>query len=136
MAGNEERREVARRLRECCGGWSSGECYYAIIGALGLPDTSRDDGGNALYSALADLIKPSGYECVPGECPLNVCHDNDRIDREALLELADECSLVAWYYENAAPFAQGEEVRALFKELHVRERGIADRIRRALGVER
>lgn len=49
---------MARRLRGLRGGWSSGECYYAIIGALGLPDTSRDDGGNALYSALADLIEP------------------------------------------------------------------------------
>ena len=93
MATDDERREVAERLRECRGGWSSGECYYAIIHALGLPDTSRDDGGSALYAALADLIdpdEPSGHECVPGECPLNVRHDNDFIDREALLALADK----------------------------------------------
>ena len=44
---------------------------------------------SVLLVELADLIKPSGHECVPGECPLNVCHDNDRIDRDALLALAD-----------------------------------------------
>jgi hypothetical protein len=71
MPTDTERREVARRLRECRGGWSSGECYYTIIHALGLPDTSREDGGAALYARLADLIEPS-------------------CDREALLALADE----------------------------------------------
>ena len=71
MITDDERREVARRLRKCRGGWSSGECYYTIIHALGLPDTSREDGGHALYSALADLIEPS-------------------CDRDALLALADE----------------------------------------------
>ena len=55
---DDERREVARRLRECRGGWSSGECYYTIIHALGLPDTSREDGGAALYARLADLMEP------------------------------------------------------------------------------
>lgn len=59
MATDDERREVARRLRGCRGGWSSGECYYAIIHALGLSDTSREDGGAALYAHLADLIEPS-----------------------------------------------------------------------------
>lgn len=58
MATDDERREVAQRLRECRGGWSSGECYYTIIHALGLPDTSREDGSHALYAALADLIDP------------------------------------------------------------------------------
>ena len=59
MATDDERREVARRLRGCREGWSSGECYYAIIHALGLSDTSREDGGAALYAHLADLIEPS-----------------------------------------------------------------------------
>lgn len=58
MTTNEERRKVAQMLRECRGGWSSGECYYTIIHALGLPDTSREDGAHALYAALADLIDP------------------------------------------------------------------------------
>lgn len=71
MVTDEERREVAQRLRECRGGWSSGECYYAIIHALGLPDTSRDDGGRALYAALADLIEPEkiGLSSLSGVCP-------------------------------------------------------------------
>ena len=71
MISDTERREVTRRLRECRSGWSSGECYYTIIHALGLPDTSREDGGAALYARLADLIEPS-------------------CDRDALLALADE----------------------------------------------
>ena len=58
MATDDERREAARRLRECRSGWSSGECYYTIIHALGLSDTSREDGGAALYAHLADLIEP------------------------------------------------------------------------------
>lgn len=59
MISDTERREVARRLRECRGGWSSGECYYTIIHELGLPDTSWEDGGAALYARLADLIEPA-----------------------------------------------------------------------------
>ena len=79
MISDTERREVARRLRELRSGWSSGECYYTIIHALGLPDTSREDGGHALYSALADLIEPS-------------------CDRDALLALADEMVVIAGTY--------------------------------------
>ena len=69
MISDTERREVARRLRELRSGWSSGECYYAIIHALGLPDTSREDGGHALYGALADLIEPS--------CDREACGEED-----------------------------------------------------------
>ena len=76
MATDDERREVAERLRELRGGWSSGECYYTIIHALDLPDTSREDGGAALYARLADLIEPS-------------------CDRDALLALADKMSRYA-----------------------------------------
>lgn len=78
---DEQRRLVANRLRECRGGWSSGECYYTIIQALGLPDTSREDGGHALYSALADLIDPDCREVARPPRP---------VDREALLAIADE----------------------------------------------
>ena len=60
-----ERREVARKLRGLRSGWSSGECYYTIIHALGLPDTSREDGGAALYASLADLIDPDGTDPGP-----------------------------------------------------------------------
>ena len=43
-----------------------------------------------MLNRLADLIEPSGHECVPGECSLNVRHDSDFIDRDALLALADD----------------------------------------------
>lgn len=89
MISDDERSEVARRLRECRGGWSSGECYYTIIGVLGLPDTSREDGGAALYARLADLIEP------PTQCPYyhsdrhHCSAYDDVVDRDALLALAD-----------------------------------------------
>ena len=86
MATDEDRREVARRLRGCRGGWSSGECYYTIIHALGLPDTSREDGGNALYSVLADLIDPAPTSSDTAQ----TC------DRETLLALADEMDAYAF----------------------------------------
>lgn len=91
-----DRRNAAAELRKCRGGWSSGECYYAILHALHLPDTSREDGGHALYAALADLIDP-------GESGQNLDTNRDTVqkespavpiapkcDREALLELADD----------------------------------------------
>lgn len=56
MFNEDDRSKVADKLRKCRGGWSSGECYYTIINTLGLPDTSRNDGGHSLYSVLADLI--------------------------------------------------------------------------------
>ena len=85
MVSDDERREVAERLRGLRGGWSSGECYYTIIHALGLPDTSREDGGHALYSLLADLIDP---DCEEGR--YSVARTARPVDREALLVLADE----------------------------------------------
>lgn len=89
---DEQRRLVATRLRECRGGWSSGECYYTIIQAIGLPDTSREDGGHALYAALADLIDPG--ESIPGEvCEIEGTGEGDPlppiVDLESLLELAE-----------------------------------------------
>ena len=101
MISDEERREVARRLRECRSGWSSGECYYTIIHALGLSDTSREDGGAALYAHLADLIEPGEpkVKCVAevkvdGEQLEQLVHDAavelTGIDREALLALAEK----------------------------------------------
>ena len=55
---DDERRRAAAALRKIHSGWASGTCYYAIINVLGYPDTSREDGGHALYSLLADLIEP------------------------------------------------------------------------------
>ena len=93
MTDDSERREVARRLREYSGGRKAFH-LGRLCAACGI-DKSRlmsrtTDADAEAWAHLADLIEPSGHECVPGECPLNVRHDSDFIDREALLELADE----------------------------------------------
>lgn len=79
---DDERRRAAASLRKIRSGWASGTCYYAIINALGYPDTSREDGGHALYSLLADLIEPRDMS--------HGCRDTVACDREALLALADD----------------------------------------------
>lgn len=82
MPTDDERREVARRLREC-------RDIRKFTETLGFPlDVESDWMWSDVTARLADLIDPSDYECVPGECPLNVRHDNDRIDRERLLAIA------------------------------------------------
>ena len=94
MVADDERREVARRLRS----FVTDDSVYAdvdagrVLHSIGLyyKDIDRIYFSGIDVARLADLIEPSGHECVPGECPLNVRHDNDRIDREALLALADE----------------------------------------------
>lgn len=107
MISDDDRREVARRLRELRGGWSSGECYYTIIHALDLPDTSREDGGHELYGTLADLIEPSEPKV---RCVAEVKVDGEQleeierkvaakcvpVDRDALLALADEMQSQAY----------------------------------------
>ena len=93
MISDEERREVARRLREYSGGRKAFH-LGRLCAACGI-DKSRlmsrtTDADVEAWAHLADLIEPSGHECVPGECPLNVRHDSDFIDRDALLALADD----------------------------------------------
>ena len=114
MTTVEERREVTRRLRECRSGWSSGECYYTIIHALGLPDTSREDGGAALYARLADLIEPSCDAAATrtdatATRDVSQCRRSD-VDRDALLALADEMdhtdSEVGWTDDALPHFAR------------------------------
>lgn len=136
MPTDDERREVARRLRECRGGWSSGECYYTIIHALGLSDTSREDGGAALYAHLADLIEPSEPKV---RCVAEVKFDGERleqlaydaaveltgIDRDALLALADELEEDACWEVQTPGDASGAW----------KLKDACDRIREALGVE-
>ena len=85
---DDERREAARRLRGARYGWRSWE--RALYDALGV---DLETAGLDMLDSLANLIEPSGHECVPGECPLNICHDNDRIDRDALLALAEEMTV-------------------------------------------
>lgn len=85
MPTDDERRAVARRLRETGEELGSAALlWYHIAKALGVR-TATD--GKTACGMLAELIEPSGYGCVPGECPLNVRRDNDRIDRERLLRI-------------------------------------------------
>ena len=85
MIADEERREVARRLRELDYSDLQESLICAYLDALGIEGYEDWVG---IAHRLADLVEPSGYECVPGECPINVRHDNDRIDRERLLAIA------------------------------------------------
>lgn len=133
MPTDEERREAARRLREYVDipddWWAdtySG--FYVEKCVFGDVERHRE---SELFARLADLIEPSGHGCVPGECPLNVCHDNDRIDRDALLALADEL-------EEKAQFARASTKHAVIYAGYAREyESFARRIREACGeVER
>lgn len=89
MATDDERREAARKLREIelmrlPDSDSEMEAIHEAVGCwFGQPHFDQE-----VTDRLADLIEPSGHECVPGECPLNVRHDNDRIDQERLLAIA------------------------------------------------
>ena len=130
MISDVERREVARMLREirpCKSGYIE---WWRIAQALGLKEPAGWFGWEKFEpdsaNRLADLIKPSGHECVPGECPLNVRHDNDRIDRDALLELADEMDSGVGGLEARNQFM-------CYKKSTIEE--YARRIREALGVE-
>ena len=100
---DDERREVARRLRgdpcdtliPCRTGIHFGMgCHEAANRFWDMCERIKSAGdydiAHSTRSVLADLIEPSGHECVPGECSLNVRHDSDFIDRDALLALADE----------------------------------------------
>ena len=92
---DDERREVARRLREMAEERFD-FCAHNVALEIGLDDPSDfddlfDEEHEEAWLRLADLIDPpaAAHECVPGECPLNVRHDNDRIDRDALLAVAE-----------------------------------------------
>ena len=82
MTTDDERREVAQRMRML----AAREHLSIPVLATTIECECSDDAH--LWKRLADLIEPSGNECVPGECPLNVRHDNDRIDQERLLAIA------------------------------------------------
>ena len=131
MITDDERREAARRLRD-----KKAECEERgypwmcddLILALGYDHDY--EAGDEIFDRLADLIEPSepsGHECVPGECPLNVRHDGDFIDREALLALADEME----EFGNLPVKHPG--IRVLHNDDFSRELGYARRIREAVG---
>ena len=96
MISDEERREVALNMRdgvksktefELLSLNGSSSAIRWLISYVVFGDKKYHSGAD-LMNRLADLIEPSGHECVPGECPLNVRHDNDRIDQERLLAIA------------------------------------------------
>lgn len=95
MISDEKRREAASRLRESAEHVSKHDDIDCVLNDI-LRGEEKRRGINedcavcrrATLVELADLIEPSGHECVPGGCPLNVRHDNDRIDRDALLAIA------------------------------------------------
>lgn len=127
MISDAERREVARRLRGIDFGdvLFDSELVDAIEYVCGSKRKRRDF--VKIVDRLADLIEPSGHECVPGECPINVRHDNDRIDRDALLALADEM------LSASIEISSVDSMRPL--EAAYLIQGYARRIREALGVE-
>ena len=130
---DEERREVAERLRgDPCdtlipyrtGIHFGMGCHEAANRFWDMCERIKSAGdydiAHSTRSVLADLIEPSGHECVPGECSLNVRHDSDFIDRDALLALADEM-------DERAPYGWYSGERDSLREY-------ASRIREALGV--
>ena len=111
VATDDERRRAAASLRKIRSGWASGTCYYAIINALGYPDTSREDGGHALYSLLADLIDPDTTTDTTKSAAVSPKSDDTRerlaralgIDLPALLALAEEIASAGyneWLYSD------------------------------------
>lgn len=90
MISNEERRNIAERLRDMDESASVMDMILTIEPDVRKPYTWRD-----LAERIAYLVEPFGYECVPGECPINVRHDSDRIDRDALIVLARNLDLLA-----------------------------------------
>ena len=125
MIDDSKRREVARRLRELDYSDLRESLICAYLDALGIKGYEDWVG---IAHRLADLIEPSGHECVPGECPLNVRHDSDFIDRDALLALAEEME----EFRNLPVKHPG--IRVLHNDDFSRELGYARRIREALGV--
>ena len=121
MVTDNERREVARRLREYVDlpddWWAdtySG--FYVEKCAFGNVERHRE---SELFARLADLIEPSDH-----------IGDSDKmVDRDALLALADEME------EFGSLPVKHPGVRVLHNDDFSRELGYARRIREACGEE-
>ena len=137
MISDNERREVARRLRET--GEKLGRStllWYHIAKSLGVR-TATD--GKTACGMLADLIEP------PLQCPYyrsdrHYCsiHDVPAIDRDALIEMAEGLECKADDIIRAAKHAQFSGFGPSMGEAEhdaYEWRCIAHRIREALGVE-
>lgn len=131
MATDEERREAARRLRVKLAEGSPHSIHESVCYALG---KTENEGNWDVISRLADLIEPSEpkVKCVAevkvdGERLEKLAHDAavelTGIDRDALLELADECGDASKAYAG-----DGHELTS--KQFA----NVARRIRSALGM--
>ena len=128
MTTDDERREVAERLRELGKlAYSPDNTYELMADALGVDDF---EGTDELFARLADLIEPSESGHESGHCPDSV-QKGPECDREALLALADELEKCAWYF--GLDFGEDEPLRDRLKEASEDFAGCARRIREALG---
>lgn len=124
MTSDDERREVARRLREPFDVLGQGR-YVALNGTLfGMQILASDERTlRAGISRLADLIEPVERMCLYYDSDTNHCgcYDTRLIDRDALLALADDLDRMG----------DGSMYDPCISD----EYGIARRIREALGVK-
>ena len=119
MISDNERREVARRLRELDYSDLQESLICAYLDALGIEGYEDWVG---IAHRLADLIEPVERMCLYYDADTNHCgcYDTRLIDRDALLVLADEMENDTWYETGF--------------DHHIAVR-FARRIREALGVE-
>lgn len=113
MPTDDERREVARRLREHRGAmlFNGGDIeYFMGVPASDFCPSKADES----YNRLADLIEPT-------------------CDRDALLEEVKELEKCAWYF--GLDFDEDEPLRDRLEEASEAFAGSARRIREALEVE-
>ena len=143
MATDDERREVAERLRDevgCGSSWPGMERLGLILGIKREPRTGWE---GRILTRLADLIEPSeSVKCVAevkvdGERLEKLAHDAavelTGIDRDALLAEAKEAEKCAWYF---ALDHDEDELRDRLTEAAEDFSDMARRIREALGVAR
>lgn len=134
MISDDERREVARRLREMGEELGSSVLlWYYIAKILGVR-TATD--GKTACGMLADLIEPP-LQCPHYHSDIHYCsirEDIQPIDRGALLALADEfdeqAETIARYIESSDGDFDRHAIDAMEEQC-----GYARRIREALGVD-
>ena len=139
MATDDERREVAERLRAKLAEGSPYSIYESVCYALG---KTENEGNWDVIARLADLIEPGEpkVKCVAevkvdGERLEKLAHDAAAeltgIDRDALLEEVKELEKCAWYF--GLDFDADEPLRDRLKEASEDFAGCARRIREACG---
>lgn len=149
MVSDDERREVARRLRGLNGNmWHVRRVYeaagfsifcedqadyYQICDAVAgyLPaEHMHPCDYEELHDRLADLIDP---DCEEGR--YSVARTVRPVDRDTLLELASTCDSVGDMYAAAHLEAANDELSDLLRKIAELERKTARIIRKAIGVD-